>query len=373
MSDDRSESADGTEVTDRVRPARRRRRGRLVLMIVAGLIVALAGSVVATGLYLQHRIGQNITYIEDPFPEVSDRPTVAEPADSDPGGQDAAPSQPQAQPPVNFLVLGSDSRISAGDPSQWTYGAQRTDAIMLVHVAGDRQSVQIMSIPRDSWVPVPGYGMRKINAAYSFGGPALLIQTVEQLTQVRIDHFIIADFESFTTLTDDLGGVEITLPDGLDNRGYTLPPGTHTLNGAQALAYAQQRYGLPAGDFDRIRRQQNWMRSILRAAFDQDVLADPLALTGLLESAAATLSVDTGFTVPVMRDLALSLRELQPESLTFLTVPVAGTGTTPGGQSIVNLDRHGFDALMSAVRDDRLEQYIADNADQLSLLDGEIR
>ena len=83
--------------------------------------------------------------------------------------------------------------------------------MMLVHIPADRASVQVMSIPRDSWVAVPGHGDAKINAAYSWGGPTLMIQTVEQLTGVRIDHIALTDFNSFVGITDALGGVEITL------------------------------------------------------------------------------------------------------------------------------------------------------------------
>lgn len=339
-----------------------RRRARTALLVAAGLVLLLVGGLVAATLVVQSRISAGIDWIEDPFESLTTRPTTVPPAE--PGGA----------PAVNILVLGSDSRISAGDPSQWDRGAQRTDAIMLVHVAGDRQTGHVMSIPRDSWVDIPGYGQNKINAAFSFGGPTLMIQTVEQLTGVRIDHFAIADFESFATLTDALGGVEITLPNGMATNGVTLAPGTHTLDGEQALAYARQRYGLPGGDFDRVRRQQNWMRAILSAAFSRDVLSDPVGLTGLLETVAATLSVDEGFTVSQMRDLALSMRDLRPGDLAFLTVPVTGTGRSPdGAQSIVNLDREAFDQLMVAVAQDRVPQFVTLNPGLVSVLGADVR
>lgn len=325
------------------------RRGQGLLIALLSVAVVIAGTLGVLGL-IQHRITTQLDYIDDPFASLTDRPTATEPA----AGTAA---------PMNILVLGSDSRISAGDPSDWEYGAQRTDAIMLVHISGDRESVQVMSIPRDSWVSIPGYGEAKINAAYSFGGPSLMIETIENLTGVRIDHFAIADFESFAALTDELGGVEITLPDGMDSRGVTLSPGTHTLDGEQALVYVRERYGLLRGDFDRVQRQQNWMRAIMKAAFADDVLTNPMKLTSFLETAAGAMSVDEGFGVSEMRDLALSMRDVRPGDLTFLTVPFSGTGTSDDGQSIVILDRGGLDGLMSAVADDTSDDYVAEHGE----------
>lgn len=334
----------------------RRRRALIIVFCVIGVVIAgVAGTI---GM-LQQRIAAHVEYIEDPFATLEHRPDAAEPA----AGSSA---------PMNILVIGSDSRISAGDPDAWAYGAQRTDAIMLVHISGDRRTVQVMSIPRDSWVPIPGHGTAKINAAYSWGGPALMIETVEQLTGVRIDHVAIADFESFATLTDELGGVEITLPEGLEGRGVELGPGTHVLDGEEALVYVRQRYSLPRGDFDRVERQQNWMRAIMRAAFDRDVLTNPLRLTRFLETAAGAVAVDSDFTVSAMRDLALSLRNLRPGDVVFMTVPVTGTGTSPDGQSIVNLDRTEFDDLMAAVADDDAAAYMDANPD-LNVLGGTVR
>lgn len=342
------------------RPGRIRRLSRpaqALLLVGCLLAVAIAG-VVGTLGFVQHRIGSQLELLDDPFESLTDRPEAVEPVEDAAGTSSA---------PVNILVIGSDSRISAGDPTQWSYGAQRTDAIMLVHIAGDRQSMEVMSIPRDSWVPVPGHGEAKINAAYSWGGPALLIETVEELTDVRVDHVAITDFESFAALTDELGGVEITLPDGMDSRGVVLSPGTHTLTGEQALAYVRERYGLPGGDFDRVQRQQNWMREILRTTFRSGVLTNPVALTSFLGTAASATAVDEGFTISEMRDLALSMHEMRPGDVTFLTVPVTGTGWSADGQSIVELDRAAFDDLMAATVADDLSDYVEDHPDLMTL------
>lgn len=350
---ERAVEDDGPEQPGRSRgAARMSRRAQAWLIVLCAVGVVVAGTVGVLGL-IQHRISSELSYIDDPFAAVRDRPTSAEPSAGAASGGAAG-----AAAPMNILVLGSDSRISAGDESDWAYGAQRTDAIMLVHISGDRESVQVMSIPRDSWVPIPGYGEAKINAAFSFGGPSLMIETVEQLTGVRVDHFAIADFESFAALTDDLGGVEITLPDGMDSRGVRFDPGTYTLTGEQALVYVRERYALIRGDFDRVQRQQNWMRAILRESFDDGALTNPFLLTSLLGTAAGAMTVDDGFTMGEMTSLALSLRDIRPSDLTFLTVPTSGTGWSDDGQSIVNLDRSAFDALMDAVSDDAAADYI---------------
>lgn len=342
----------GTE--SRSRPS----RGRQAVVLIVGVLVVVVGGIAGLLGVLQQRVTSHFEYINDPFDSLTNRPL--EESDGAAGSGAA---------PMNILLLGSDSRISAGDPGQWEYGAQRTDAIMLVHISGDRQSVQVMSIPRDSWVPIPGHGTAKINAAYSFGGPTLMIETVEQLTGVRINHFAIADFESFAALTDELGGVEINVGTEFTNHGVHVEAGTQTLTGDQALAYVRERYGLPGGDFDRVKRQQNWIRAILRAAFDRDILTDPLALTSFLETAASAVMVDAGFTVGEMRSLALSMRHVRPGDMTFLTVPISGTGWSDDGQSIVLLDRSPFDDLMAAVADDSVSDYLEDNPD-LNVLGG---
>ncbi|GAB2614424.1 LCP family protein [Pseudactinotalea suaedae] len=340
------------EKTSEERAVRRpRRRSRVIALLACVLIVVIAGGLAIAGLVVQSQIKGEIEYIDDPFESLTDRP-------------DSAGREASVPDPINILVLGSDSRIHIGNPDQWELGAERTDAILLVHVPGDRQSAQVISIPRDTWVDIPGWGMNKVNAAFSFGGPTLLIQTLEQLTGIHIDHFAVTDFESFAAVTDNLGGVDIHLPNGMDSGDVHLEPGTHTLTGAQALAYVRQRYGLIGGDFDRVQRQQNWMRAIYVAAIRAGVFRDPIELTSFLRTVAGSVAVDEGFTIAKMRSLALSLRDVLPSDLTFMTVPVAGTDTSSDGQSIVVLDQGPFDALMDVIAsDDDVAQYIADNPD----------
>src|SRR3712207_5857663 len=131
---------------------------------------------------------------------------------------------------------------------------------MVARFSADRQHAQLISVPRDSWVDIPGHGMDKVNAAYAYGGPTLLIQTIEQLTDVRIDHYVAIDFQGLIQVTDDLGGVDFVVAETTSNGPYTFPAGVNHLDGDQARWYLGQRYGLPGGDFDRVRQQQQYLQ-----------------------------------------------------------------------------------------------------------------
>ena len=334
----------------------KRRRALIISLSVVAALVASA----AVGLEVfQNRLNSNIERIGDPFAALPSRPPVATPTAADPSAS-ASPSTSTS--PVNILLLGSDSRISAGDPNQWTYGGQRTDTIMLVHIPADRSGAYLFSIPRDSWVDIPGHQKAKINAAFSWGGPTLMIQTVEQLTGVRIDHMAVTDFDAFKTLTDELGGVLITTPkDVYDNGVRVSQAGTHLLTGAQALTYVRERHGLARGDFDRVQRQQNWMRAILARVQSQGTLSNAGKLLSFLTTVTKSIAVDDGFTLDEMRSLALSLKDVRSADVSFRTVPVKGTGRSSDGQSIVVLDKPAFDKLMAAVRDDTVGAFLKAN------------
>jgi LCP family protein required for cell wall assembly len=331
-----------------VRHARRAPRSRgFVAALVVGALLLVGGG--GTAAYFGYRMSLegNIEHI-DPF------------ADIDPSTRPSAPPVEGPTAPVNILLLGSDSRISAGDPSAWEAGAQRTDAIMLVHLAADRKTAAAISIPRDSWVPVPGYGEAKINAAFSYGGPALMIQTVEDLTGVRIDHFAVTDFESFTTLTDSLDGVEITVPDG--NGGSVR----QAMTGEEALTFTRERHALVNGDFGRVQRQQAWMRAIVAKVNNNR--RDPVKMTRFFDAVTSSVAVDKELTIDAMQELFDSARDISTNEITFMTVPYSGTGRSADGQSIVELDRATFDPLMRAVAKDELPDFLAANPNAMDVL-----
>jgi LCP family protein required for cell wall assembly len=275
-------------------------------------------------------------------------------------------SQRPAKPPgqtksMTFLLVGLDSRSdlpttgNAAKAQLWVYGAQRTDTIMLLHLTADMKNAYVVSIPRDTWVAIPAHGSAKINAAFSWGGPPLLIETVEQFTGVRIDHFGAIDWSGFQSLTDAVGGVTITVPnnsyDPEQNRHWAT--GTYTMNGTTALAYVRQRYGLPNGDLDRIARQQNFLRALMAKTAGQISLTNPLGLSRVLDAVSKAVSVDDQLSNSSLRDLALGLHDLGSGNVAYVSAPL-GRFVTVDGQDALTLDPSSTPALWKAVSTDHL-------------------
>lgn len=353
-----------TETPRRVRARRKPHRTRRALIISLCLLLGL-GAVGVGGIWgVQQWLSGRVEKIDDPFEALPTRPAAPTPVAT------AVADGEEWQAPMNLLLLGSDSRISAGDPSQWEAGAQRTDTIMLVHLPADGESAYVMSIPRDSWVEVPGHGQAKINAAFSYGGPTLMIQTVEQLTGVRVDHFAVADFESFAAITDAMGGVRVTLDKDLTVGGTTVPAGKQQLlTGDQALRWVRERKTLARGDFDRVQRQQAWIRSMVARMRNEGTLSNPVKSVPFLKAVGDSVATDPGLDDGVMTQLQNMAKNLASTDITFLTVPTHGTGRSPdGAQSIVVLDEPALAQLMSSVVEDTVDEFLAAHADEVDLL-----
>jgi anionic cell wall polymer biosynthesis LytR-Cps2A-Psr (LCP) family protein len=186
-------------------------------------------------------------------------------------------------------------------------------------------------------VPVPGKRRAKINSSFAWGGPTLLIQTIENFTDVRIDHFMQVSFSGFESMTDAVGGVDL--------------PGAGHLGGKAALVWVRERKSLPNGDFDRIKRQQTFIKVLMKKSFDS--ANNPFALTGFADAASKAVSVDSGLTGGELRSLALSARGLRSSSVVFSTAPTTGTGTV-GDQSVVFLDKQAGVQLWTAMREDKM-------------------
>jgi LCP family protein required for cell wall assembly len=267
---------------------------------------------------------------------------------------------------LNFLLVGSDSRedMSKEDlkkaATEFTPG-RRSDTVILVHLSGSRDHVTLVSFPRDAYVTIPAHGKNKehqgkLNTAFSSGGPALTIQTVERLTNVRIDHYIEVNFAGFQNLVEAVDGVDVCLrkPAKEPLSGINLPAGRQRIRGQQALAFVRQRHGLPRGDLDRIERQQQFLGALMRRATSMGVLLNPVRLNRFLETATTAIQVDQDLGFDEMRKLGLAMRNLDPARVAFVTAPVEKLAMR-GGQSVVLLDEvAGPPLYQSIARDEPL-------------------
>jgi LCP family protein required for cell wall assembly len=327
------------------RPRRRVRRYLLLCAAVLGL--GVVGGGLALSLAARGDLNSFRT-IKNPFAAIpgTQRPPVP------PG----ALSQD-----VTFLVGGVDTRSAA--PTTGTRAQSdargRTDTLIMVHLLSGGRGAYVVSIPRDSWVPIPGHGMGKVNWAYYFGGQTLAIRTVEQLTHVRIDHVAVIDWDGFKELTNDLGGVNIDIPvTSYDPDNHvTWTKGNHHLNGTQALLYVRDRYGLANGDFGREARQQNFLRAVFSKLHDSVSLTNPLHMATLTRDLSHAVSVDDTFSDSDIEHLLLSMRGLSTSNIVFATVPYFGTGQV-GGQSVVNLESALDQGFWHAFEYDSLPDFI---------------
>jgi LCP family protein required for cell wall assembly len=311
-------------------PPRRARRGRRLLRVVAVVLALLLGYGVALA-------GVALLGLD----RVAAMPSGDRPA----GG-----------PGHTWLLVGSDSRegLSEEEKAALSTGSvdtRLTDTILLLTTAPAGVST-LVSIPRDSLVNIPGYGENKINAAYALGGPALLVQTVEQATGVRVDGYVEIGFDGFYRVVQAVGGVELCLPEPLadERAGIDLPAGCQTLAGADALGYVRARYSDPNGDLGRVQRQRAFLSALADRATSPAVLLNPLRAVPLAAAVGQALTVDTG-TGPIdLTRFALALRGATGEGGQMLTVPFGGYATTAAG-SVVLWDPEPSQALWQAIRD----------------------
>ncbi len=288
-------------------PGRHGRRIALIAgLVVVILLVALAGSYV----YLDGKLNRS----------------VALPAFS---GQSAG---------QNWLIAGSDSRqglsqqqidpLHVGDD----FGTANSDSLMLLHTGGGRPV--LVSIPRDSYVPIPGHGTNKINAALGFGGPELLIQTVENVTGLRINHYMGIGFGGLVSVVNGVGGVRICLPAPLhdEDSGANLPAGCQNLNGAQALAFVRDRHSFANEDLQREQDQRAFLKALLGKATSPSVYLNPFTALPFGSAAASSISVDQGTHLYNLFSAALALRNPQTG-----TVPIANANypTVNAGDAVL--------------------------------------
>ncbi|MGH3429277.1 MAG: LCP family protein [Mycobacteriales bacterium] len=226
--------------------------------------------------------------------------------------------------PLNFLIIGTDKRTpedyDPNDPSSRTASVkgERSDTIMLVHIPQDKSKAYVVSIPRDTDVEIPpsadGHfkgGKDKINAAYFFGGAPLLVSTINKLMGVTIDYPIIVHFKAVRELADTVGGVDVVIDKQVQDPRTKIifQAGPQHLDGKTAEAYVRQRYGLPNGDYDRQKRQQQFVFALMNRITQTHVMTSPLKLDKLLRVVTSNITVDQSMPV---QDMALALKGLSP-------------------------------------------------------------
>ncbi|MFE1232787.1 LCP family protein [Streptomyces sp. NPDC059442] len=236
----------------------------------------------------------------------------------------------------NILLIGSDTRAGAGNTKYGQdKGTQRSDTVILLHIAAGRSSVTAVSIPRDLMVQLPSCrkpdGSRtreqfaQFNWSYQFGGTACTIRTVERMTKIRIDHHMVIDFRGFKKMVDAVDGVKICLKEPIDDDDahLKLPAGQHTLNGEQALGYVRARKSLGNGsDTERMDRQQQFLGALVSKVQSNGVLLNPARLYPVLDAATRSITTDPGLdSLRDLYDLARTMRSVPTEKVQFLTVP----------------------------------------------------
>lgn len=259
-------------------------------------------------------------------------------------------------PGTNWLLVGSDSRagltpeqerqLSTGGDE----GGKRTDTIMLVHIPKSGAATMV-SIPRDSYVNIPGIGRGKINAAFAQeDGEQLLVQTVEEATGLRIDHYAEIGFGGFAGIVDALGGVDMCVPYPIDDplAGINLQEGCQELTGPEALGFVRSRATAMA-DLDRMNNQRAFMSALLEKATSPTTLVNPLRLWPMMTKTANSLQVADGDHLWNLAGLAWALRG----KMVTTTVPVGGFDVVPGWGDVLLWDREKASEFFDALANDR--------------------
>ena len=298
------------------RRPRRRRPVRTALRALAVLVLLALVWLVGVPAYAWSQVGR-----------VDDTPSGKRPAD---------------QPGETFLLVGSDSREGLSKAEQkklgtGSVGGQRTDTIMLVYRPVTGKPV-LVSLPRDSYVAIPGNGENKINAAYAIGGPDLLVQTVEQDTGLRVDGYAEVGFGGFVSVIDALDGIRMCVPAAIQDRDshLDLKKGCQTMDGTTALGYVRMRKADPRGDLGRVERQRQMLAAVAAKAASPATVLNPVRYWRLCTSTASAVKVGQDTTIVDSARAALALRTVSAGDGLTLTVPVSNPGySSPVGSAVL--------------------------------------
>lgn len=315
-----------------VTPRRRRRRGRTIAIVAVVVLLALLAWPIGLVVWANGKI-QHVDAL----------------------------SGAAATSGTTYLLAGSDSRADGAIEDTETTGA-RTDTIMLLHVP-DSGPTALISLPRDTYVDVAGHGGSKLNSAFSWGGAPLLVQTVEQLTGMTVDHYVEVGFGGIEQVVDAIGGVELCL----DNPALTYPvndadsglqwdaPGCKVVDGVQALAFSRMRKADPSGDIGRAERQRQLIAALTSQVAEPSLLFKPGEQTSLIDAGTGALSVDDSTDILDLGKLALAFRAANGSGGITGTPPIKNLDYRPGKiGSAVLLDPDTTPAFFAAIRDGSL-------------------
>ena len=285
------------------------RRGRRIALILGTVVAVLIAGTAGTYFWLDGKLNRNITL----------------------------PATSLTSAGTNWLITGSDSRAGLSRAQidamhvGFNEGTLNSDSIMLLHMGSGRPV--LISIPRDSYVDIPGHGWNKMNAALAYGGASLLIQTVENVTGLKIDHYMGIGFGGLVAVVNTIGGVQICLKTAINDSysGVKLSAGCHNLNGDQALSFVRDRHSFATQDLQRIQDQRAFLSALLKKATSPGVYLDPFTALPFGSTAASSMSVDTGTSLLDLVHAASALRD--PETG---TVPIADSNyQTSAGDSVL--------------------------------------
>ncbi|MFN2556460.1 MAG: LCP family protein [Nitriliruptorales bacterium] len=314
--------------------AREWRRGRVFAVVGCVLLVAVAGTALGLWRYADGRIRHQTI------------PVLARPEDV----------PPPLKGTVNVLAVGTDSREGLSEAelrdigTEEVYG-ERADTIILIHLSPERPDAVMVSFPRDLKVQIPGHGTNKLNASLAYGGPDLLVETIEDYSGIHIDHYVQVNIAGFLELVEVVGGVQVCLDRPLvdPHAGANLPAGCHSLRSADAAAYVRARHTPPGGDLGRIERQQRFLRAAMEKVISAGTFVNPLRMKRLIDAASNAVVTDNGFGTTEMARLAWSLRSLEPEEVDMRTLP--GRERRQDGVYYFVGDPAGAESLFQSIRD----------------------
>ncbi len=284
-----------------------------------------------------------------------------------------------ARTAVTYLIVGSDTRegLTKAEIKALKVGStkvaagKRADTMLLVHISKSRDHATIVSIPRDTFVLIPEWtdskgkvhppSYSKINATFGRGDAPLLVQTLESMTNLRIDHYIEVSFLGFKEMVDALGGVEICTKRKINDpkSHLVLPAGTHRLDGITALKYVRTRYFDGMGDLGRMQRQQQFISAMIREATSAGVLLNPVKLVKFINASLGSVTTDPGLKQDDLITLAEQLRGISTKKVRTLTVPLSDENYYAKGVTAAVLwDEKLAPALWDKLRNDQ-EVFVA--------------